>query len=73
MYIPKINEVACSPQADANVRAAPEGLLLAAAQFSLLVVDAVLGRELGRLRPNSPSDDNMNDESKVRYSVQENL
>ena len=49
----------CSPATDADVRARPEGLLLAAAQFPLLVVDAVLRRVLCRLWPNSPPDDRM--------------
>ena len=43
--------------ADADVRAPPEGLLLSAPQFSLLVVDAVLRRVLCRLWPNAPSDE----------------
>ena len=47
----------CSPAADADVRTAPEGLLGAAAQFALLIVDAVLRRVLRRLRSDAPTDE----------------
>ena len=49
--------IARIPGADADVRAASEGLLRSATQLPLLVFNAVLSRVLCSLRPNSPPDE----------------